>query len=71
MNHDRLFPCSIGDTSNKHYLKQLANGANGGGLITIFDSNYRSKWKTKVLHLLEQIHQPCITNISIDWHGTS
>jgi poly [ADP-ribose] polymerase len=70
MRHDRLFTCSIGDTSNKHNLKQLANGANGGGLSTVFDSNYRSKWKIKVLHILEQIHQPCITNISIDWDGT-
>lgn len=50
-------------------MKQLANGANGGGLITIFDSNYRSKWKTKVLNILEHVRQPCVTNISIDWHG--
>ncbi|CAF3743237.1 unnamed protein product [Rotaria sp. Silwood1] len=70
MYHDRLFTCSIGDTSNKHNLRQLANGINGGGLITIFDSNYRSRWKTKVLQILEYIHQPCITNISIDWYGT-
>ena len=70
MRHDRIFTCSIGDTSNKHNLKQLVNGTNGGGLTTIFDSNYRSRWKTKVLHILEQIHQPCITNISIEWNGT-
>ncbi|CAF4222507.1 unnamed protein product, partial [Rotaria sp. Silwood2] len=70
MYHDRLFTCSIGDTSNKHNLRQLANGINGGGLITVFDSNYRSRWKTKVLQILEHIHQPCVTNISIDWYGT-
>ena len=70
MCRDRLFACSIGDTSNKHSLKQLANGINGGGLTTIFDSNYRSRWKTKVLHILEHIDQPCVTNISIEWHGT-
>lgn len=70
MSHDRLFPCSIGETPNKHQLKQLANQANGGGLCTIFDSNYRSKWRSKVLQILEHIHQPCVTNISIDWHGT-
>ena len=69
MRHDRLFTCSIGNVSNKHALKQLANGANGGGLATIFDSNYRSKWKTKVLNILEQIRQPCVTSISIDWDG--
>ncbi|UJR38801.1 hypothetical protein I4U23_031466 [Adineta vaga] len=69
MRHDRLFTCSIGNVANKHVLKQLANGANGGGLTTIFDSNYRSKWKTKVLNILEQVRQPCITSISIDWHG--
>ncbi|CAF4031559.1 unnamed protein product [Rotaria sp. Silwood2] len=70
MRHDRLFTCSIGDSSNKHNLRQLSNGINGGGLITIFDSNYRSRWKTKVIQILEHIHQPCVTNISIDWHGT-
>jgi hypothetical protein len=70
MRYDRLFTCSIGDISNKHNLKQLSNQANGGGLTTIFDSNYRSRWKTKVLQILEHIHQPCVTNISIDWHGT-
>jgi len=70
MRYDRLFTCSIGDISNKHNLKQLANQANGGGLTTVFDSNYRSRWKTKVLQILEHIHQPCVTNISIDWHGT-
>jgi len=70
MRYDRLFTCSIGDTSNKHNLKQLSNQANGGGLTTVFDSNYRSRWKTKVLQILEHIHQPCVTNISIDWHGT-
>ncbi|CAF3765986.1 unnamed protein product [Rotaria sp. Silwood1] len=69
MRRDRLFTCSIGNVANKHSLKQLANGANGGGLITMFDSNYRSKWKTKVLNILEQIRQPCVTSISIDWHG--
>ncbi|CAF2450560.1 unnamed protein product [Rotaria sp. Silwood2] len=69
MRHDRLFTCSIGDTSNKHNLRQLANEMNGGGLTTIFDSNYRSRWKTKVLQILEHIGQPCITNVSIDWHG--
>lgn len=70
MRHDRFFTCSIGDTSNKHNLKQLANQANGGGLNTVFDSNYRSRWKSKILQILEHIHQPCVTNISIDWHGT-
>ncbi|CAF0923046.1 unnamed protein product [Rotaria sordida] len=70
MRYDRLFTCSIGETSNKHNLRQLSNGINGGGLITVFDSNYRSRWKTKVLQILEHIHQPCVTNISIDWHGT-
>jgi poly [ADP-ribose] polymerase len=70
MRYDRLFTCSVGDTSNKHNLKQLSNQANGGGLTTVFDSNYRSRWKTKVLQILEHIHQPCVTNISIDWHGT-
>lgn len=69
MRRDRLFTCSIGNVANKYGLKQLANGANGGGLTTIFDSNYRSKWKTKVLNVLEQIRQPCVTNISIHWHG--
>ncbi|CAF4930285.1 unnamed protein product, partial [Rotaria socialis] len=43
MRHHRLFACSIGDTSNKHNLRQLANGTNGGGSTTIFDSNYRSR----------------------------
>lgn len=70
MRHDRFFTCSIGDTSNKHNLKQLANQAHGGGLNTLFDSNFRSRWKSKVLQILEHIHQPCVTNISIDWHGT-
>ncbi|CAF4085880.1 unnamed protein product [Rotaria sp. Silwood2] len=65
----RLFTCAIGNVANKHGLKQLANGANGGGLTTIFDSNYRSKWKTKVLNILEQVRQPCVTSISIDWYG--
>ncbi|UJR16362.1 hypothetical protein I4U23_003265 [Adineta vaga] len=69
MAHDRFFTCSISDTSNKHQLKQLTNGAHGGGLATVFDSNYRSKWKSKVLLILEHIRQPCVTNISIDWHG--
>lgn len=70
LRHDRLFTCAIGDTANKHHLKQLANGANAGGLVTIFDSNYRSRWKTKVTNLLENIRQPCVTNIQIEWHGT-
>ncbi|CAF0838136.1 unnamed protein product [Rotaria sp. Silwood1] len=70
MRHDRLFTCSIGDTSNKHNLRQLANRINGGGLITVFDSNFRSRWRTKVLQILEHIQQPCVTNVSIDWHGT-
>jgi poly [ADP-ribose] polymerase len=69
MRRDRLFTCSIGDVANKHSLKQLANGASGGGLTTIFDSNYRSRWKTKVLSILEHVRQPCVTSISIDWHG--
>ncbi|CAF4077169.1 unnamed protein product [Rotaria sp. Silwood2] len=69
MRHDRLFTCSVSNVANKHALKQLANGANGGGLTTIFDSNYRSKWKKKVLNILEQVRQPCVTSISIDWHG--
>ncbi|CAF4052927.1 unnamed protein product, partial [Adineta steineri] len=69
MRHDRLFSCSIGDVANKHALKQLSNGASGGGLTIIFDSNYRSKWKTKVLNILEYVRQPCVTSISIDWHG--
>ncbi|CAF4643940.1 unnamed protein product [Rotaria sp. Silwood1] len=69
MRHDRLFTCAIGNIADKHSLKQLARGACGGGLATIFDSNYRSKWKTKILNILEQIRQPCITSISIDWHG--
>ncbi|CAF5015384.1 unnamed protein product, partial [Rotaria sp. Silwood1] len=69
MRQDRIFTCSIGNVANKHGLKQLANGARGGGLTIVFDSNYRSKWKTKVLNLLEQIRQPCVTSISIDWHG--
>jgi len=71
MSRDRLFTCSIGNVANKHALKQLANAANGGGLTTIFDSNYRSKWKTKVLNILQQVRQPCITNISIDWDSSS
>ncbi|CAF4460452.1 unnamed protein product [Rotaria socialis] len=70
MRHHRLFACSIGDTSNKHNLRQLANGTNGGGSTTIFDSNYRSRWKLKVLQIFEHVGQPCVTNISIDWHGT-
>ncbi|CAF1574739.1 unnamed protein product, partial [Adineta ricciae] len=70
MQHDRLFTCSIGNIANKHNLKQLTNEANGGGLLTIFDSNYRSKWKIKVLNILDKIQQPCITNISIDWNGS-
>ncbi|CAF3822587.1 unnamed protein product [Rotaria sp. Silwood1] len=65
MRRDRLFTCSIGNVANKHSLKQLANGANGGGLITMFDSNYRSKWKTKVLNILEQIRQPCVTSVRL------
>ncbi|CAF5018698.1 unnamed protein product, partial [Rotaria sp. Silwood1] len=69
MRYDRLFTCAIGNIADKHSLKQLARGACGGGFATIFDSNYRSKWKTKVLNILEQIRQPCITSISIDWHG--
>ncbi|CAF4876795.1 unnamed protein product [Rotaria sp. Silwood1] len=69
MRRDRIFACSIGNVANKHSLKQLANGASGGGLTTVFDSNYRSKWKTKVLNILEQVRQPCVTSISIDWHG--
>lgn len=66
----RLFTCSIGETANKYQLKQLANQTNAGGLCTIFDSNYRSRWKSKVVEILEHIHQPCVTNVSIDWHGT-
>ncbi|CAF4946815.1 unnamed protein product, partial [Rotaria sp. Silwood1] len=69
MRRDRIFACSIGNVANKHSLKQLANGASGGGLTIVFDSNYRSKWKTKVLNILEQVRQPCVTSISIDWHG--
>ncbi|CAF1099960.1 unnamed protein product [Rotaria sordida] len=69
MRRDRIFACSIGNVANKHGLKQLVNGASGGGLTTVFDSNYRSKWKTKVLNILEQVRQPCVTNISINWHG--
>ena len=69
MRRDRLFTCSIGNIANKHVLKQLANGAGGGGLTTMFDSNYRSKWKTKVLNILENVQQPCVTSLSIDWHG--
>ena len=69
MRHDRLFTCSIGNVANKHVMKQLANGSGGGGLATIFDSNYRSKWKTKVLSILENVRQPCVTSLSIDWHG--
>ncbi|CAF1244398.1 unnamed protein product, partial [Didymodactylos carnosus] len=42
MKHDRFFTCSISDTANKHDLKQLINAA-GGGLGTVFDSNFRSK----------------------------
>ncbi|CAF5037437.1 unnamed protein product, partial [Rotaria sp. Silwood1] len=48
----------------------MPNEIKDGGLITIFDSNYRSRWKTKVLQILEYIHQPCLTNISIDWYAT-
>ncbi|CAF0908856.1 unnamed protein product [Rotaria sordida] len=70
MRRDRLFTCAIGNIANKHGLKQLANEANGGGLTTIFDSNYRSRWKTKVLNILEHVRQPCVTSISIDWHGS-
>lgn len=69
MRRDRLFTCSVGNVANRHGLKQLANGASGGGLTAVFDSNYRSKWKTKVLNILEQVRQPCVTSISIDWHG--
>ncbi|CAF2139221.1 unnamed protein product, partial [Rotaria magnacalcarata] len=69
MRCDRLFACSIGNVANKHGLKQLTRGIRGGGLVTIFDSNYRSKWKTKVLEILEHTRQPCVTSISIDWHG--
>jgi hypothetical protein len=29
MHFDRLFTCSIGDISNKHQLKQLANQSYG------------------------------------------
>ncbi|CAF2796559.1 unnamed protein product [Rotaria sp. Silwood2] len=70
MRLDRIFACSIGNVANKHGLKQLANGTSGGGLTTVFDSNYRSKWKTKVLNILEQVRQPCVTSVSIDWHGS-
>ncbi|CAF4343153.1 unnamed protein product, partial [Rotaria sordida] len=69
MHCDRIFACSIGNVANKHSLKQLARGAQGGGLVTIFDSNYRSRWKTKVLNILEHVRQPCVTNISIEWDG--
>ncbi|CAF1618085.1 unnamed protein product, partial [Didymodactylos carnosus] len=47
MTHDRFFTCSISDTANKQILKQLVNGSSGGGQATVFDQNYRSKWKTK------------------------
>ncbi|CAF1056543.1 unnamed protein product, partial [Adineta ricciae] len=66
---DRLFTCSVGNVANKHCLKQLANEASGGGLTIIFDSNYRSKWKAKVLNLLEHVRQPCVTSVSINWDG--
>ena len=69
MRQDRFFTCSIGDTSNKHQLKHLANQAPAGGLSVIFDSNYRSRWKSKVLQLLEHIRQPCVTNIDVQWEG--
>ncbi|CAF4124671.1 unnamed protein product, partial [Rotaria sordida] len=69
MHRDRLFTCAIGNVANKRGLKQLANGANGGGLTTIFGLNYRSRWKTKVLNILEHVRQPCVTSISIDWEG--
>lgn len=52
MHFDRLFTCSIADISNRHQLKQLVNQSYGRGLSTIFDSNYSSKWKTKVLQIL-------------------
>ncbi|CAF4353623.1 unnamed protein product, partial [Rotaria sp. Silwood2] len=71
MCRDRLFTCAIGNVANKHNLKRLTRGANGGGLTTIFDSNYRSKWKTKVQNILEHIQQLCVTSISIDWHDSS
>ncbi|CAF1434307.1 unnamed protein product [Rotaria sp. Silwood1] len=71
MCRDRLFTFAIGNVANKHNLKRLTRGANGGGLTTIFDSNYRSKWKTKVQNILEHIRQPCVTSISIDWHDSS
>ncbi|CAF0863462.1 unnamed protein product [Didymodactylos carnosus] len=70
MSHDRCFTCSVGDTANKHALKQLTNCTDsGGGLATVFDTNYRSKWKTKVLNILENIRQPCVNGIVIDWHN--
>ena len=69
MRRDRLFTCSISNVANEHVLKQLANGSGGGGLTTIFDSNYRSRWKTKVLNILENVRRPCVTSLSIDWHG--
>ncbi|CAF3009695.1 unnamed protein product, partial [Rotaria sp. Silwood2] len=70
LRHDRFFTRSIADTLNKRNLKELANGASGGGLVTVFESNYRSRWKTKVLQIFEHIHQPCVTNMSIYWYET-
>ncbi|CAF1311477.1 unnamed protein product [Rotaria sordida] len=71
MCRDRLFACSIGNVANKHDLKRLTRAVSGGGLIIIFDSNYRSKWKIKVRNILEHIRQPCVTSVSIDWHDNS
>jgi poly [ADP-ribose] polymerase 2/3/4 len=69
MSRDRFFCCAVGETANRHSLRQIANDSTAGGLCIIFDPNYRSRWKSQMKSILEHLRQPCVTNIHIDWEG--
>ena len=65
----RVFTCSVGNVANNnHMLKMIARLTNAS--YDTYDAKYQSKWKTKIVDLIDKISQPAaINNIRIEWQN--
>lgn len=66
----RVFTCNLSGkgANNSHTLKQIARLTNAS--YETFDSKYQSKWKERILDLVDKMSQPsAIKDVRIEWQN--
>ena len=68
-NLNRVFTCNLGNkTNNSHLLKLISRLT--GACSESFDSKYQSKWREKIIDLIDKVAQPpAVKDIKIEWQN--